>query len=620
LLSTGTFEAYPPLPPRKRGGDLFSPRLRGDRRGVHRQDTSPVQFSVLFFCALLALLLCTTAWAQLPFNEGDWVSYLDFRQVAALDWGYRYLFAATKNGVLCYDLNRRRWDAPQVMGYSIDAAIPLMGAVQLIYDEETNYLWVCTHGEVLRWDVGARRWHREARNLWLPDDRVVNMGIGKDKIYIEVIPGTIYAQLFVVGSPLPLQGWEAYVRRFSGDRRFGGFFPDLNDPNTNGEIRWRGLRSKVPLTSDQLYGRIGFGPANFPDLTLPDAAIFYATGEVEDKYLRPFLITDWLVDRWGTFWFSTWGDGIGSADMRSAFADMFPLGLAGNDVRALLLTDQNIWTGGDNEAPLLGITSVSRDFRKWNYFEPRADAQILSTIVYDIEETGDFVWVATEEGLLAFQKKKGEWRRLGLKDGLWSNRIRALAANDSQLWVGTDRGLNLVTLPGLTVWRHEHPAFGDIGVLRLRLQQDTLYIGTPNGLFRGSIVNRVFTYFPLDPGLLAAPIRDICVLHDEVWAATRQGIQIYDSRTGKTRSWDAMTYLGGEQPTCLLATQPAVWVGTGSGFWRWWRERDEWIDYSTDDGLVNPEVQIIRQDGDYLLIGTADGLTRFYWNDPRRLK
>jgi len=31
-------------------------------------------------------------------------------------------------------------------------------------------------------------------------------------------------------------------------------------------------------------------------------------------------------------------------------------------------------------------------------------------------------------------------------------------------------------------------------------------------------------------------------------------------------------------------------------------------------------VQIIRPDGDDLLIGTANGLTRFYWNRPGRLR
>ncbi|MBU1936750.1 hypothetical protein KKG05_05070, partial [bacterium] len=468
----------------------------------------------LFISLLLTASFAVSARAQLPFSEGDWISYVDFRHISALDAGSRYLFAASSGGVLIYDINRRRWEEPQAVGYSIAEAIPLEGAVALIYDEETNFLWLCTHREILRYDVNARRWRRESRDLWLPSDRVVNMGISNDKVIIEVIPGQVYAGLFSVGSPLPEQGWQAYVRRFSGSRQFGGFYPDYSDMSEFGDVRWRGLRSKTPLKSEQLFGWIGSGPANFPLLKMPDGSLFLPEGEVQDKFLRASLITDWLVDRWGIFWFGTWGSGLGKADLRSLFAEMFELGPAGNDIRALLIQKQNIWLGGDNEAPLLGITQSSRNLQTWQHYEPRVEREILSTIVYDFETTGDRTYIATEDGLLSFNKKK-VWKRFGIEDRLWSDRIRALAANDTQLWVGTDRGLNLLTLPGMTVWRHENASLRHLGILKLRLQEDTLYIGTPNGLFRGSIVNRVFEYIPLDPGLLTAPIRDISVAGKE---------------------------------------------------------------------------------------------------------
>ncbi len=567
---------------------------------------------------LLILSFAVSARAQLPFSEGDWVSYVDFRHIAALDGGSRYLFAASSGGVLIYEINRRRWENPQAVGYSITETIPLTGAVALIYDEDTNYLWVCTHREILRYDVGARRWIREARDLWLPNDRVVNMGLSEDKVIIEVIPGQVYAGLFPFGNPLPQPSWQAYVRRFSGSRLFGSFFPDHSDINIE-EVHWRGLRSKIPLSSAQLYGWIGSGPANFPHLKLPNGSIFLPEGEVQDRFLRTFPITDWFVDRRGMLWFGTWGGGIGKGDIRSLFAEMFEFGPAGNDIRALLVQKKDIWLGGDNEAPLLGITRCSRNRQTWQHYEPRAEREILSTIVYDFETAGDRTWIATEEGLLSFKKKK-QWRRFGLEDGLWSNRIRALAANDTQLWVGTDRGLNLLTLPGMTIWRQENTSLRHLGILRLRLHGDTLYIGTPNGLFRGSIVDRVFEHIPLDPGLLTAPIRDISVVGKEVWTATRQGVQVYNSASGESRSWLSITYLRGEEPTCLLATKQAVWVGTDKGIWRWWRERNEWIDYRPRDGLIDAQVEVIRRDGDYLLIGTANGLTRFYWNDPKRLK
>jgi len=58
-----------------------------------------------------------------------------------------------------------------------------------------------------------------------------------------------------------------------------------------------------------------------------------------------------------------------------------------------------------------------------------------------------------------------------------------------------------------------------------------------------------------------------------------------------------------------------IWIGTEhDGFFRYNRKTGEWVQYTVADGLVSNRVQIIRHDGDDLLIGTANGLTRFYWN------
>lgn len=79
--------------------------------------------------------------------------------------------------------------------------------------------------------------------------------------------------------------------------------------------------------------------------------------------------------------------------------------------------------------------------------------------------------------------------------------------------------------------------------------------------------------------------------------------------------------LSGAEPSCILATPKFIWVGTtASGFWRHNRTTGEWIQYTTADGLLDNHVQVIRRDGDDLLIGTPSGLTRFYWNRPGRAR
>jgi ligand-binding sensor domain-containing protein len=179
----------------------------------------------------------------------------------------------------------------------------------------------------------------------------------------------------------------------------------------------------------------------------------------------------------------------------------------------------------------------------------------------------------------------------------------------------------VMTLPGHEITRADNGGIVLNGVTDLALCQDTLYIGTPGGLFKGSVRARRFAFMPLDPGLLNAPILEISVRGSQVWLATAEGIQVYDQATGQSKSWYANAWLNNAEPTCICATDSFVWVGTReNGFYRYRLATGEWISYTTADGLVDNRVQVIRRDGDDLLIGTASGLTRFYWNRPGRIR
>jgi len=155
----------------------------------------------------------------------------------------------------------------------------------------------------------------------------------------------------------------------------------------------------------------------------------------------------------------------------------------------------------------------------------------------------------------------------------------------------------------------------------LALCGDTMYVATPQGLFKGSIRDRLFNYAPMPGGLLNAAIMEISVQGPEVWWVTEEGVLRYDQNTGEAKSWRSDTWLGGAKPTCIQVAENFVWVGTErNGFYRHNRSTGEWIQYLTADGLIDNRVQVIRRDRDDLLIGTPSGLTRFYWNRPGRAR
>ncbi len=571
-------------------------------------------------CGYLALAFATACFSQPAYDVGDWTSYQDFRYARSLDEGTNVLFVATSGGILEYHVLEQKWYDPWVVGYGLSEAVTLDDPILLFFDDAKGYLWVATRTQLLLYDTALERWRVVEKALWGELDRVVNIGVGGNSIYVETIPQQVFVNIFPPGWPIPDPAWENYVTRYKGSRTFGSFMLDP-EPEVPDGVRWRGLRSKVALTRDEIFGLLGFPPANFPSMLLPSGYVFHPDGTILDPALRSAPITDWITDRYGNFFTAHWGTGIMNGDLRTTRASLYMAGPAGNDIRALLVGESDYWMGGLGNGERKGITRAAHDFFSWNSFEVRDDRAIRSTNALDFATWNGGIWIATDEGLLSYNKREQSWRRYGVNDNLFSDQVQALAATDSELWIGTSRGLAVMTSPGREIWRVTNPGIELNGVTKLAVVGDTLYVATPSGLFKGHVRDRAFSYMPLDPGLLNAPVLDLSVSGTEVWLVTTEGVMRYDPLQGQSESWYAVDWLARSEPSCIHAMPQYVWVGTrDNGFFRYRRDTKEWIQYTTRDGLVDDRVQVMRSDGDDLLIGTANGLTRFVWNRPGRTR
>jgi hypothetical protein len=571
-------------------------------------------------CAGLALAVAAACFAQPAYDPGDWTSYRDFRYARALDEGVNVLYVATSGGILEYHVLEQNWYDPWVVGYGLSEAVTLDDPILLFFDDQDGYLWVATRTQLLLYDTALERWRVVEKALWGPLDRVVNIGAGGNSLYVETIPQQAFSNIFPPGSPIPDPAWYNHVTRYKGSRTFGTFMVDP-DPDVPADTRWRGLRAKIPLTRDVIFGLLGFGPAGLPAMLLPSGWVFHPDGTLLDPVLRSAPITDWITDHYGNFFSTHWGAGVLRGDLRSTRAMLYMAGPAGNDVHALLVDGGTYWMGGFNSGERRGISRASRDLFSWNSFETRDDHQIRSTNTFDFAAWNGGTWIATDDGLLTFNNREQNWRRYGVNDNLHSDQVRALAATDSELWIGTARGLAVMTSPGREIWRVTNPGIELNGVTKLALSGDTLYVATPSGLFKGRLEDRAFSYMPLDPGMLNAPVLDISVSDSGIWLITAEGVMRYNPVQGETKSWYAIDWLARSEPSCILATPQFIWVGTReNGFFRLRPKTGEWIQYTTRDGLVDDHVQVIRVDGDDLLIGTTDGLSRFVWNRPGRTR
>ena len=129
----------------------------------------------------------------------------------------------------------------------------------------------------------------------------------------------------------------------------------------------------------------------------------------------------------------------------------------------------------------------------WRTFSVRSNVLALAKTV----EYGSDTWWAGTTGGLAMSRDSGRtWRVLTVADGLPSNRILCLAAQEDRIWAGTDGGVWTATDGG---------------------QQDRRY-------------DRV-------QGLHGLRVRDIAVADGSVWAATNQGLSVLRPRTQEWRTF-----------------------------------------------------------------------------------
>ncbi|MBK6764883.1 MAG: hypothetical protein IPG71_00865 [bacterium] len=562
-------------------------------------------------------LFVAGALAQSAFAPGDWQSWRDFRGARALDASAHELFVATGGGVLTYQISRGRWDDPAAMGHGSFEAIPIDDALLLIYDQRYDNLWVATRDRLLKWQYGLNRWEIAARGVWTFGERPVNIGFDEHSLYVETMPDHVFETLFSERPPLPGPNWMSIVRRYKGDLQSGNMLldlaPDVADPE---RVIWRGLRSKV-LIEDAQYppGIMGRLPAGLPYVFPPKPYSWLNDGTLLDPSGRPFPITDWLLDRWSNFWSTHWGAGVLKVDLRSQRSDQLLAGPAGNDIRALLFLERELWMGGANDEEYMGISVFEGYGTGWRFYERRDDSQIRSTQIEDLAFAGEQVWLATADGLLSYFPRKKLWKRYDVQDNLQAQQITALASQGNRLWIGTVDGLSVMQVDVGSITQIPADGFALSGVRDIALLDSFLYVGTEGGLTQVNSRTHEVTRLPLDPGLVNTAVLGLSAYGHDLWLVTAQGLMRW-AGSGETTSWLAAVHMKSALPTCVEASDPYVWVGTETGFWRFDPERNTWDSYSRKDGLVDDHVHVIREDRGDLWLGTAGGLTRYYWSRP----
>lgn len=216
------------------------------------------------------------------------------------------------------------------------------------------------------------------------------------------------------------------------------------------------------------------------------------------------------------------------------------------------------------------------------------------------------------------------WETVGTAEGLPSEKVFAVLADEDRIWAGTDKGLALLEGDDVRVFGMEDGLpFPVITALAVSPVTGDLWIGTMGGLARLS-GGRIDSFTQLDSGLVNDVVYGVAVDGPDVWVATAAGLSSYDTRTGGWEIFDTSNTLMHE-PWCYAVTTDAgdvyvaVWGGGvivrdgRNGQFREHRDPDGEleIDLFRDDGLVHDVTSAVAVSADIMWVGTYFGLSRY---------
>jgi len=533
----------------------------------------------IFFAAFILINITDAAFCQSGFEEGEFVTFADARDVRCGDLTPREVVFATSGGVWRLDRETGEPLEPWLTGVGRDRAVNLSGGRAILWHEVSGSIWLATTSGIYYYRWGVRLWYKLEG---APGGDVSAIGEKRDSLFIY--------QRGRIGAIDPFAfrflGW---LKRDSAD------------------IRWTGSLNKQPT--------------EYPSYGLDDYSYRYERrdGRIVDRDFREYKPSyTFLDEEYRRRYICYPGLGIGSVDERSGNLSLRQTGPAGDDVRAIALDDDGvIWIGGDNDGDFDGVNRFDRTTLVWKRFSKREINGIESTSISDILVSASTVYAASAAGLLTFDQRMNRWKTFGRLEGGPGDAIRALAIAGGWIVIGGDGGASRMLLASGPFAKLDNPMLKDIRASQATVDGDTIWLSGLQGVYRG-VPDGKWELLTGDRTIGAEPARSIAVSPELVCIGGQSGVRIYNRKSGDWNAIQAATYLNGGQTLSLAVADSLIWIGTDRGLFRYNRKQGAFLNFGQNEGLPSARIQRIVVENDSLWLGSPRGLVRFIWNRPNR--
>lgn len=444
-------------------------------------------------------------------------------------------------------------------------------------DADTRWIWVASTDGIIRYDKLRENWEIPRSRTTFPDDiRVI--GVDGFSDYIWFVTTSRLARYNAIirdidEYTLPIQGIPSHIA-FTKD----AVLIDMKNRYFKFDRETQEFR-EIPSDID-----VDWKPKNQPQDFIQLSPYF-----VQDKHLRVYYMTCVVPDE-RFLWVGTGGMGLYRFDIYTYNGENLCFGVPDGRIRAIRRDGGKIWIGGDNDA----ITLWERKKNRWSYFDA-SEHGLYSTRVRAIATDSSSVWFATPEGLVGLHH--GEFRTLTVSDGLPSDNVTDVEANNNEVWVGTDWGLARV-INGVVIDEKE---ISEVKINDIEIVGDSVLIATPYGVYvryKGK-----YTPFSDSSGILASGVSVLC--GDEFFA-TKMGVVVSDG--------NRLTYpidLPDPNVYAIEVSRDEVWFGTARGAVRFDRTFSMRDVFDGENSPIKGTVYTISICGDSVLFGTDSGLIEY---------
>ena len=224
--------------------------------------------------------------------------------------------------------------------------------------------------------------------------------------------------------------------------------------------------------------------------------------------------------------------------------------------------------------------------------------------INDILLTGEFIWIATSDGLIYYDPSTESSIKLKQVDGLFGHWVNAISFSGDSVWVGTRSGL--VRLKDLSdpqaTQSHHSTTKATFGKSSRKLDP------------------RFAMEFPLDVPDFVRLIAhsNVVTVEDDgeaIWIGTPHGLAKYDLDADRWTVYTLKSTNGGlpaNNITAISVTEADIWVGTISGVSRFNKTIQQWTKHTsprTTEVLHADRVSHLTEDGEIIWFGNWKGTT-----------